>query len=143
MGCDLIVYKPEEGDDGWCGMAYSTFNRLRNVIVKTFIQMKGYELPENNPLLDAIALNSVSYCDAINEILDKISDENIEGIRTLWNHSDCDGEYFGEDCKDIGAVIERILPNVTDIEEWDRGMLESMRDMFKHAGEVDGLVVVC
>ena len=142
MGCDLHVYVPEESDDGWCGMAYSTFNRIRNLIVEEYVVMNGQELPENDPLLGMMALNTDSYFKAILDRLYDIDEDNVEGIIALWKHSDCDGEYWTDDCFMIANAIDKILPRINK-GDMDYNRLESLRDVFRCAAKKDGMVIVC
>ena len=61
----------------------------------------------------------------------------------FWNHSDCEGSYWTEDCKDIAKGIKMILNMFDKDDDEDKGWAERLMELFDAAGRNEGIVEVC
>ena len=143
MGCDLCVYLPDNGDHD-CAMAYSSFNRLRNSIIALYLQKMGkeVELTDGEDFNLMVGVTSMSLIKKVSKALEEIGTEEAYGLKVLWEHSDCDGNYWSDDCLSIGHAIKSII-DMFDEDDDDKCWAEGLADMFIYAGEHDGIVEVC
>ena len=145
MGCDLCVYLPDDGDKD-CGMSYSTFDRVRTSIVMLYLKKKGLDdqvvITENSALANIFGVMPKPSYESVSKILGSIGTDEGDSMKFFWEHSDCDGSYWYEDCLNIANVIKSILP-MFDEEDFDKGYAEALERTFRYAGEMEGIVEVC
>ena len=139
MGCDLVVYK--EVEDVGCSMSYSTFNQLRKRIVLEYLAMNGVKISNDNLFSALICLPSAEFHKKVDALLETINTDESVAMTVLWNHSDCDGAYYDEDCENIANVIGRILENIEE-NDYDKEWLESLYSTFKYVGDIGGILQV-
>lgn len=139
MGCDLCVFVPAQEDHD-SAMSYSTFDGLRAYIASLYLQEHKEDIEPN-----MVGIFNYSH---LQDLLKKYMNEYESGIsfaRVLYewlNHSDCDGEYWYDECKDIAIVLEHYLPKFSE-DVYYKGFVESLIETFKYAAENKGIVVVC
>lgn len=139
MGCDLVVYK--EVEDVGCSMSYSTFNKLRKIIVLQYLKMNDIYVLTDNLLSELMCIPSAEFHKKVNELLETINTDESVAMTVLWNHSDCDGAYYGEDCENIANVIKRVIENMEE-NDLDKEWLETLYSTFKYVGDIDGILQV-
>ena len=137
MGCDLVAYK--EVDDVGCSMSYSTFNRLRERIIIEYLLMNNKEIPEENPIAAIVCIPSAEFHKKVSHILETIGTDESVAMSVLWEHSDCDGAFYDEDCKYISNVIKKILENIEKDDD-DKEWLEALYSTFKYVGDNNGIL---
>lgn len=144
MGCDLCVYVPDNGEHD-CAMAYSSFNRVRDNIVFAYLELmgKGDEVKVNDgeAFTMMVGVTPESTFEKVSEALYKLNTEEADSLKVLWEHSDCDGTYWWEDCENIASAIRKVLPLLKQ-EEVDTGQIEALLETFSRAVEVEGFVEV-
>ena len=144
MGCDLCVYVPDNGEHD-CAMAYSSFNRVRDKIVFAYLELmgKGDEVKVNDgeAFTMMVGVTPESTFEKVSEALYKLNTEEADSLKVLWEHSDCDGTYWWEDCENIASAIRKVLPLLKQ-EEVDTGQIEALLETFSRAVEVEGFVEV-
>lgn len=144
MGCDLCVYVPDNGEHD-CAMAYSSFNRVRNNIVFAYLELmgKGDEVKVNDgeAFTMMVGVTPESTFEKVSEALYKLNTAEAESLKVFWEHSDCDGSYWWEDCENIASAIRKVLPLLKQ-EEIDTGQIEALLETFSRAVECEGFVEV-
>ena len=143
MGCDFCVYLPDDGKYD-CGMAYSTFNRVRTSIVALYLQKHNVDvfMTDEEDYGLTFAVVSQSLMEKVSDALDNMCTDEANSLKVVWEHSDCDGSYWSEDCVNIGAAIKSVL-KMFDEEDPDKERAEALAEMFCYAGEKQGIVEVC
>jgi len=143
MGCDLCVYTPKFGDED-CGMAYSTFNRVRISIIQLYLmKMKvDVDVEDGEVLPLNMGIVPESLHKRVSDALSSINSPEASGMLEFWNHSDSDGIYWSEDCEHIAIGIKKIL-NMFDKDDDDKDRAEALMNLFESAGRNMGIVVVC
>lgn len=79
--------------------AYSSFNRFRQIVAKA---MGGSWPPHDDPNADQEAWY---WGHGFNE-------ETHPGLFLFMQHSDCDGEFTPEECKQVANDLEILLPEI-------------------------------
>ena len=112
MGCDFCVYVPATEDKD-CGMAYSTFGRVRTSIIALYLEKMGkvVDLSDGEDFNLMMNVVSQSLVDKVSKALDELKTEEADAMKVLWEHSDCDGSYWTEDCENIAKGIKKIVTN--------------------------------
>ena len=143
MGCDFCVYVPATEDKD-CGMAYSTFGRVRTSIIALYLEKMGkvVDLSDGEDFNLMMNVVSQSLVDKVSKALDELKTEEADAMKVLWEHSDCDGSYWTEDCENIAKGIKKILP-MFDKDDDDKDWAKSLMEMFEYAGRNEGIVEVC
>ena len=144
MGCDLCVYVPDNGRHD-CAMSYSSFNRVRNNIVFAYLELmgKGDEVKVNDgeAFTMMVGVTPESTFKKVSEALDKLNTAEAESLKVLWEHSDCDGSYWWEDCENIASAIRKVLPLLKQ-EGISTAQIEGLLETFSRAVECEGFVEV-
>ena len=146
MGCDFCVYLPDKKGDHDCGMAYSSFNAVRADVVFAYLKVKGIEDKlkiEDDMEKFALSLNIVplSTEEKVSKILRELYTDEGDSMLALWEHSDCDGSFCAEDCRNLGRLIKELLPHIEN--KYTRERAKMLAETFEYAGERDGIVEVC
>ena len=143
MGCDLCVYVPKNGDED-CGMSYSTFNKVRTSIIQLYLEKMGVtvDIEDSEVLAYSMGIISDTLWKRVSDALEGIDSPEAAGMLAFWNHSDCEGSYWTEDCKDIAKGIKMVL-NMFDKDDEDRGWAKTLMELFDAAGRNEGIVEVC
>lgn len=68
-------------------------------------------------------------------------DSELYGIYLFVDHSDCDGTFSGDDCREIAASLRKLLDSDIDLSYRDCA-IENLYDVFSEV-DSDGLVVIC
>lgn len=142
MGCDLCVYVPDKGDYD-CSMAYSSFNRVRVSIMALYLEKMGASVDISDGDAFNLMVNIVSKTlqDDVSKALDDLNTEEADAMKVFWNHSDCDGQYYSEDCLNIASGINKIIDMFAEDDD-DKFVAKNLADMFQYAGSKDGIVEV-
>lgn len=139
MGCDLCVYVPPKEDHD-SAMSYSTFDGIRVYIAALYLQ----EHKEDIDPYEVGIFKSTYLQGLLKKHMDKY-ESGISFARVLYDwldHSDCDGEYWEDECGDLAIVLEHYLPKIPE-DVYYKGFVENLIKTFKYAAENKGIVVVC
>lgn len=127
MGCYLAIYVPTTEDREF-GCSYSTFNNIRVEMTIAAMKREGYE---------NVDFELRDY----EELIDKMTKYEYDGICTLLKHSDCDGSYSTEDARLIVEDYEKIKEYLvgSSLLNWIRAMIRT----FDYASKMNAIVLIC
>ena len=142
MGCDMHVYVPDgDADISW---SYSTFNRIRARIILEFVKLHGDEpldLTDDERFALLLGMLSSSLSVKIAKMLEDMCTPESEAMLDLLNHSDCEGVYYDETCEGLCSALKDVIAHL-DEDDKDRDYIIQFYELYRHAFEKDGIVVV-
>ena len=139
MGADFVALIPSES----AGMAYSHVHTMRSKLIKMVspelgeIFNKNSWTSPNGLVFDTVAQRYDLVIQGLTQMLEKTGSEVIAGVLAFVNHSDCDGEFYGEDCANILKALRQLKDNGDD-----DVATENLINVFDDAVRGNGIVAV-
>lgn len=136
MGADFVALIPS--DEG-AGMSYSYVHVIRGKLIKMVDKELGEyfgDLPHGLPHGTSLSLAYDKVIPELKEMVDASGDDIIRGVLAFVNHSDCDGDFYDDDCECILKALKKLAE--TDDDE----VVENLIKVFDDAVSKNGIVVI-
>ena len=76
------------------------------------------------------------------EFMDSLKGDHAFGIRSFVDHSDCDGDFYSEQCKYIAKAFYALLDTDIVTDEEDRDTVRELAELFESTAYNDGVVMI-
>ncbi len=129
MGADFVALIPSEE----AHMGYGYVHKIRAKLVKMVDQEVGERFADTFPSNGYEAYNYVLR--ELEQMVDATDDDIIRGVLAFTNHSDCDGDFYGDDCEDILKALKKLAE--TDDDEVVANLIKVFEDAVMHDGQVE------
>lgn len=131
MGASFYALIPS---NSVAGMAYSYVHVVRVKLVKMVDAELGELLAKNDWKTIADRYNKV--IEGLTQIYDSTGDDVVAGVLAFVDHSDCDGDFYTDDCEDILKALEKLSETDDDI------AVENLIKVFSDAVNGGGIVTI-
>lgn len=130
-----------------CGdrsMSYTAVHRVRTYLMRMF----GKETADRYTAVMAdmrTAKTESELNDAerrFDGMMDGLTGEHAFGVRSFVDHSDCDGDFGTEECEYIAKAFDALLDTDIVQDGDDRELIEELAEVFRDAGDRDGIVCI-
>lgn len=138
MGADFVALIPSEST----GMSYSYVHTVRSKLINMVdkelgeIFDKTNWVSESGLVFDIVSQRYELVIQGLRQILDATGDDVVAGVLAFVNHSDCDGDYYDDDCECILKALRKLAE--TDDDE----VIENLIKVFDDAVSKNGIVVI-
>jgi len=110
----LVIYANDDNCDIWQG-SYSSFRKFRKMVAM-FLGLQEYlkdcKPESDNDFTVIIGNKFTSYRKQANEL--KSFEEKYPGTFSFFSHSDCEGEWQVDECKQIEGLLQTVVRNFSD-----------------------------
>ena len=139
MGADFVALIPTNST----GMAYSHVHIVRSKLIKMVSPELGEIFDKNSwtspsgLVFDTVAQRYDLVIQGLMQMVEKNGDPVIAGVLAFVNHSDCDGEFYDEDCENILKALKKLKDSGDD-----DVVIENLIKVFDDAVNGNGIVAI-
>lgn len=131
MGASFYALIPSNSE---ADMAYSYVHTVRAKLVKMVDAELGELFAKNDWKTIADRYNKV--IEGLTQIYDSTGDDVVAGVLAFVDHSDCDGDFYTDDCEDILKALKKLSETDDDI------AVENLIKVFSDAVNGGGIVTI-
>lgn len=144
MGANFVAYRKMKNTS----MGYGTVHVIRSYLLRMLDSVKGTSYADRfeNLTERSHRMTAEDISKEWNQFASGLSEDckegsGLYGIYLFVDHSDCDGTFSGEDCKEIATSLRKLLDSDIDLSYRDC-IIENLYDVFSEV-DSDGLVMIC
>lgn len=143
MGASFIAYRKVKD----ASVGYGTVHVIRSCLLRMLDSIKGTSyanrfenLTERNHCITTKDLIN-EWEQFANDLYKDCSEPGLYGIFLLVHHSDCDGAFNGDDCREIATSLKKLLDSDIDL-SYAACAIENLYDVFSEV-DSEGMVEIC